>query len=377
MNNKKQNNSWINSLNQAKEILNLKGFHLVKKNTKLYSLAKKIQSGGAGDSINLVEPDKPVESVISQKKYVIDEELKKRLTNIVDGYRNDLQYTPITSNELDLLLADLVYHIPANLEEGKESANIMSKPENNKKLSEILRDNRLKKQKQQLNDLTQAQLEEIDFEDYTSIWSGSVIELRKYMSDPNNAKNDANYLPLIATMKEIESRHDQNKVHEFKIILGSFFDIVYKLNLNSKDISKLLRPGYRMVLTQLLFDPLQTIAAFEAISDLHGEYAKSGKLNNITNDPQIMIEIRERLGKSFKEFSGKYGELWQDYQKNIQSSGKFTKTQLNLCNYRYEKAYSKNQLLKLKLNEQTKMISLLESNLQDLKNKDTGNINAS
>ena len=31
MNNKKQNNSWINSLNQAKEILNLKGFHLVKK----------------------------------------------------------------------------------------------------------------------------------------------------------------------------------------------------------------------------------------------------------------------------------------------------------------------------------------------------------
>ena len=77
MNNKKQNNSWINSLNQAKEILNLKGFHLVKKNTKLYSLAKKIQSGGAGDSINLVEPDKPVESVIPQKKYVIDEEFKK------------------------------------------------------------------------------------------------------------------------------------------------------------------------------------------------------------------------------------------------------------------------------------------------------------
>ena len=52
----------------------------------------------------------------------------------------------------------------------------MSKPENNKKLSEILRDGRPKKQKQQLNDLTQAQLEEIDFEDYTSIWSGSVIE---------------------------------------------------------------------------------------------------------------------------------------------------------------------------------------------------------
>ena len=377
MNKKKQNNSWINSLNQAKEILNLKGFHLVKKNTKLYSLAKKIQSGGAGDSINLVEPDKPVELVTPQKKYMIDDQIKKRLTNIIDGYRNDLQYTPITSNELDLLLADLVYHIPANLEEGKESANIMSKPENNKKLSEILRDNRLKKQKQQLNDLTQAQLEEIDFEDYTSIWSGSVIELRKYMSDPNNAKNDENYLPLIATMKKIESQHEQNKVHEFKDILGSFFDIVYKLNLNSKDISKLLRPGYRMVLTQLLFDPLQTIAAFKAISDLHEEYAKSGKLNNINNDPQIMIEIRERLGKSFKEFSGKYGELWQDYQKNIQSSGKFTKTQLNLCNYRYEKTYSKNQLLKLKLNEQTKMISLLESNLQDLKNKDTGNINAS
>ena len=57
-----------------------------------------------------------------------------------------------------------------------------------------------------------------------------------------------------------------------------------------------------------------------------------------------MIEIRERLGKSFKEFSGKYGESRQDYQKNIQSSGKFTKTQLNLCNYRYEKAYSKKSI---------------------------------
>lgn len=376
MNKKKQNNSWINSLNQAKEILNIKGFHLVKKNTKLYSLAKKIQSGGAADLINLVESDKPGEPVIPQKKYVINDQFKKRLTNIIDGYRNDFQYTPITSDELHLLLADLVYHIPANLEEGKESANIMSMPENNKKLSEILRDNRLKKKKQQLKDLTQAQLEEIDFEDYTSIWSGSVIELRKYMSDPNNTKNIANYLPLINIIKEIESQHEQNKVHEFKIILGSFFDIVYKLNLNSEDILKSLRPGFKMLLTQLLFDPLQTIAAFKALSDLHSEYVESGKLNNITNEPQIMNEFKERLGESFEEFSRKYRKLWEDYQKNIQSS-KFTKTQLNLCNYRYEKEYSKNQLLKLKLKESTKMIKLLESNLQNLKCKDTVNINAS
>ena len=376
MNKKKQNNSWINSLNQAKEILNIKGFHLVKKNTKLYSLAKKIQSGGAADLINLVESDKPGEPVIPQKKYVINDQFKKRLTNIIDGYRNDFQYTPITSDELHLLLADLVYHIPANLEEGKESANIMSMPENNKKLSEILRDNRLKKKKQQLKDLTQAQLEEIDFEDYTSIWSGSVIELRKYMSDPNNTKNVANYLPLINIIKEIESQHEQNKVHEFKIILGSFFDIVYKLNLNSEDILKSLRPGFKMLLTQLLFDPLQTIAAFKALSDLHSEYVESGKLNNITNEPQIMNEFKERLGESFEEFSRKYRKLWEDYQKNIQSS-KFTKTQLNLCNYRYEKEYSKNQLLKLKLKESTKMIKLLESNLQNLKCKDTVNINAS
>ena len=395
MDKKKQNNSWINALNQAKEILNLKGFHLVKKNTKLYSLAKKIQSGGAADLVNLVESDKPgessgaadlvnlvesdkpSESFIPQKKYVIDDQFKKRLTNIIDGYRNDFQYTPITSKELHLLLADLVHHIPANLEEGKESANIMSMPENNKKLSEILRDNRLKKQKQQLNDLTQAQLEEIDFEDYTSIWSGSVIELRKYMSDPNNAKNVENYLPLIDIIKQIESQHDRNKVHEFKIILGSFFDIVYKLNLNSEDILKSLRPGFKMVLTQLLFDPLQTIAAFKALSDLHREYVESGKLNNITNEPQIINEFKERLGESFEEFSRKYRKLWEDYQKNIQSSSKFTKTQLNLCNYRYEKEYSKNQLLKLKLKESTKMIKLLESNLQNLNYKDTGNINTS
>ena len=178
------------------------------------------------------------------------------------------------------------------------------------------------------------------------------------MSDPNNAKNDENHLPLIDIMKQIESQHDQNKVHEFKIILGSFFDVVYKLNLNSEDILKLLRPGFKMVLTQLLFDPLQTIAAFKAISDLHREYVESGKLNNITNEPQIMNEFKERLGKSFEEFSRKYGELWEDYQKisnhqvNLPNSTEFV--QLSLL-----KEYSKNQLLKLKLNESTKMIKFI------------------
>ena len=213
---------------------------------------------------------------------------------------------------LTFLLVDLVYHIPANLEEGKESINIMSMSGNNKRLSEILRDNRLKKQKQQLNDLTQAELEEIDFEDYTSIWSGSVIELRKYMSDPYKAKNVANYLPFIDTIKEIENQHEPNTVHQFKIILGSFFDTIYKLNLDSKDILEPLRQGFIMALTQLLFDPFQIIAAFNTLSDIHREYVESGKLNNITNIPQIKMEFRERLGQSFEEFSRKlrnYGKI--------------------------------------------------------------------
>lgn len=351
MNIKKQNNSWINSLNQAKKILNITGFHLVKKNTELYSLAKKIQSGGSGDS------------------------LKSNIGGIVtDVLRKSREYNPITHEELYLLITDLVYHVPANLEEQKESSNLMIKLDGRKDLSEILREYRIDKQQRQLSDLTKAQLEEIDYEDYTSVWSGSVTELRRYRKSPENERNIANYLPLIDLIKKIETKHDQTKVTEFKSILASFFDSVYKLNLDSKDILPPLRAALEILLTQLLFDPFQTIGAFKAIFDFNREYVESGIPNSMIKNRELMQKIKDQTEQRLTEFSQKYKNLWQNYQKSVQTPNKFSKTELNLCNHRYEKIYLKKELLKLNLKEQTKMVTVLQKELAALKFPDSSNI---